>query len=274
MALDLFRDRFDLKLTSSPEKPAAEATWVAAYTENENEVLAAAATEIPSVYVLDGASLPLQDLKAEHQGGGVWHVTATWGKRDVSERETGSSSYSFDTTGGTRKMTQSLETISRNSSLVGGPPDFEGAIGVTADSVEGVDITVPQFSFTETHYVPAAIASTATYQATLFLLTGRINNAPFKGFARGECLFLGASGSKRGTEDWEISFKFAAQPNEFNLQYGDNVTVAEKLGWHYIWVRYEDSDDANAKRRIKVPTAAYVERVYNFGDFSLLGLGV
>ena len=32
------------------------------------------------------------------------------------------------------------------------------------------------------------------------------------GLAAGECLFLGASGSKRGEDDWEIAFRFAASP--------------------------------------------------------------
>jgi len=31
------------------------------------------------------------------------------------------------------------------------PPDFQGAIGVTQTEVEGVDITVPVYHFSETH---------------------------------------------------------------------------------------------------------------------------
>ena len=32
-------------------------------------------------------------------------------------------------------------------------PDFGGAIGVTHDNVEGVNVTVPVYSFAETHYI-------------------------------------------------------------------------------------------------------------------------
>jgi hypothetical protein len=44
--------------------------------------------------------------------------------------------------GGTQHITQSLATIQKYAAA-GTAPDFGGAIGVTHDSVEGVDITVP-----------------------------------------------------------------------------------------------------------------------------------
>jgi len=99
-----------------------------------------------------------------------------------------------------------------------------------------------------------------------------VNNAPFKGCAAGECLFLGASGSKRGDGDWEIGFKFAASPNKTNLTVGD-ITVPAKKGWEYLWVRYEDKEDANAKILVKRPLSAHVEKVYHDGDLSQLGIG-
>jgi hypothetical protein len=45
-------------------------------------------------------------------------------------------------------------------------------------------------------------------------------------------------------------------------------------GWHYLWVRFTDDEDANAKALIKRPIAAYVEQVYPYGNFSSLGIGV
>jgi hypothetical protein len=46
-------------------------------------------------------------------------------------------------------------------------PDFGGAIGVTADGVEGVDITVPVFQFSETHYFTDD-AGDPSYKGALF----------------------------------------------------------------------------------------------------------
>jgi hypothetical protein len=132
------------------------------------------------------------------------------------------------TGGGKTHMTQSLATVNSYALPGEDPPDFKGAIGVNNDSVEGTDITIPVYNFKETHYIPIALVTPA-YKAALFYLTGKVNDAPFKGFARGEVLFLGASGSQQGTEDWEIAFKFAASPNATDLTVGD-ITGIEKKG--------------------------------------------
>jgi len=83
---------------------------------------------------------------------------------------------------------------------------------------------------------------------------------------------LGASGSKRGDADWEITFRFAASPNRTNFQVGP-ITVAAKKGWEYLWVRYADAEDATVKVLVKRPVAAYVEKVYPDGSFAALGIG-
>jgi hypothetical protein len=116
----------------------------------------------------------------------------------------------------------------------------------------------------------ATAAVTPAYKAILFYLTGKVNNAAWKGFQPGEVLFLGASGSNRGDGYWEITFRFSASPNMTNLQVG-SITIADKPGWAYVWFRYQDTADAN--QLIKRPVAAYVERVYDEGDFTQIGIG-
>jgi len=202
---------------------------------------------------------------------GIWRVTVEYLAPEEIEPETGESSYSFDTTGGTQHITQSVSTRGKYAPSGKTPPDFKGAIGVTHNSVEGVDITIPVFSFTETHYLPDSVV-TDTYKGRLFRLTGKTNNSNFRGCAPGECLFLGASGSRRGEDDWEVTFRFAASPNKTNIQIGD-ITVAEKKGWDYLWVRYADEADTDACELVKRPSAAYVEQVYEEGDFSDLEIG-
>ena len=87
----------------------------------------------------------------------------------------------------------------------------------------------------------------------------------------GEVLFLGASGSKRSTGDWEITFRFAASQNRTGITIGD-ITDIVKGGWDYLWVRYEDSEDTGAKQLVKKPVAVYIEQVYHLKDFSLLAI--
>jgi hypothetical protein len=134
-----------------------------------------------------------------------------------------------------------------------------------------VDITVPVYNFTETHYLPDSQV-TMGYRGDLFRLTGKVNNASFKGLDAGECLFLGASGSKRGSDDWEITFRFAASPNKTGLTIGDIINI-DKKGWEYLWVRYADAEDPASNTLVKQPVAAYVEKVYEDGSFSSLGIG-
>jgi len=179
--------------------------------------------------------------------------------------------YTFDTGGGTQHITQSLKTVARYSPPDSVAPDFKSAIGATGESVEGVDVTVPVYNFSETHYIATAQV-TGAYKAALFYLTGKVNSAAFRGFAAGEVLFLGASGSKRGEEDWEITFRFAASQNVNGLAVGDILGINKK-GWEYLWVRYADDEDQAAKVLVKKPIGVYIEKVYEEGNFAGLGIG-
>lgn len=198
---------------------------------------------------------------------GIWNGTATYSANPGS---TNTATFSFDTGGGTVHITQSKETLGAYGTNA---PDCKRAIGSTRSGVDGCDITVPVYSFSETHYFSDEQV-TNTYKGTLFYLTGKTNQAPFKGCNAGECLFLGASGSKRGGTDWEISFRFAASPNAaINIPGIGNVN---KPGWAYLWVRYRQDVQQQGQDEwtVIVPHAAYVERVYDAGDFSTLGIGV
>ena len=130
---------------------------------------------------------------------------------------------------------------------------------------------MPVYTFSQTHYLPTSQV-TAPCKISLFYLAGKVNDALFKGLAAGECLFLGASGSKRGTDDWEIPFGFAGSPNRTGLSVGP-ITGISKKGWEYLWVRYADVEDTASHTLVKQPIGAYVEKVYEEGNFSSLGIG-
>ena len=244
-----------------------ELHYVVTGTDDEAAAIQAVRSEAPTThnYMDRGA------ITVEATGPTTWDATVQYAMTPATELEVGESSYSFDTGGGTQHITQALSHIASYAPSGKTAPDFKGAIGVTADSVEGVDITVPVYTFSETHIL-ANSAVTNAYKGKLAALTGKTNNAAFKGFAAGEALFLGASGSKRGKGDWEISFRFAASPNKTGLTVGDITGIAKK-GWEYLWVRYEDSVDATAKALVKKPLAVYIEKVYDEGNFADLAIG-
>lgn len=252
--------------TAGVENPARELAYRIVGTEDDAAAHALVQSVVPALY--DG--LVFQSYRLQHEGGGVWEATATYGKREP--KDTGDSSYSFETGGGERQITQSITTIARYAPAGQTAPNFYGAIGVTNDRVEGCSIHQPTFSFAETHFLPVAVV-TPSYKAILFQLTGRTNNAPFKGFAAGEVLFLGASGTLRSKDDWEIAYKFVASQNATGLSVG-NITGIAKRGHEYLWVRYTEEKDATARVLVQKPQSVHIEQVYEEGDFSLLGIGV
>lgn len=228
-----------------------------------------ARTNLDSATAATVGSLIKKDVNIDKRlGEEEWLGSVRWGM--LERKDTGDSQFSFDTSGGSQRITQALSTIQKVAAA-GTAPDFKGAIGVTENSVEGVDITVPVYNFEETHYIDAATV-TAAYKNTLFTLTGQVNSLAFKGFSAGEVLFLGASGSARRHDQWEITFKFSASPNVTGLTVGPDISGVNKEGWDYLWVRYQDEEDGAANKLVRVPEAAYVERVYNRGDLNLLGI--
>jgi len=269
-------ERDTSRTITSGANPAVELRFVVRGTggdvQNDEGALAALEDDAPA----DFLSLPRRDVRIEPSGPGLWDGEASYAPvQDESEPpQQGESVFTFDTGGGTQHITQSLATVSTHAAPGQTAPSFQGAIGVTADSVEGVDIVVPVFQFTETHVLPDSMV-TDTYKMVLMAFTGKVNSDTFRSFPAGQVLFLGAAGSKRGAPsgdgDWEITFRFAVSVNLSNITIGP-ITGISKKGWEYLWVRYEDTEDAGAQSIVKRPVAAYVERVYLELPFSALGI--
>lgn len=242
--------------------------------DDETEVEELVLTEAPAVY----NELILEGVSVEPQGGGVWKAYARYVQRENDDE------YTFDTTGGAQNLKQSLFTVGRFGRSGETPPNFHGAINVSEDRVEGVDIVTRKFEWTETHRFDDDFV-TDDYKRILFLLTGTVNAGLFRNFfAAGECLFMGAFGGKRGDEKWAITYRFSGEPNVRDLSigsgegyygyYGDaDITGVDKDGWDYLWIRHDVFADDAAKALVRRPTSAHVERVYYRADFGYLGIG-
>jgi len=262
-------EKFESRSVSTGPGGSAELRYTIMGTDSDTTARALLESAAPPTF----QALPLRGVRLEPAGPMLWDGEAFYGEQTESSSsppETGESVFAFDTGGGAQHITQSLSTVGVFAPPGRTAPGFQGAIGVTADSVEGVDITVPVYQFTETHYLADAEVTPA-YRGVLFSLTGKVNSDPFREFQAGEVLFLGASGSKRGASggggDWEITFRFAASPNRTGIVVGP-ITGISKKGWEYLWVRYEDAEDAAAQAIVKRPVGAYVERVYPEAAFA------
>jgi len=181
-----------------------------------------------------------------------------------NEPSVGAEDESFAVRGEVQHITTSRSTISSHVAS-GTAPDFKQLIGVTKDNVEGTDIVVPNAVLTVTHRFASVSQSDRN---TIAGLVGKVNNASFKGYDAGEVLLLGSS-EQQGTTFTAITFEFGISKNQTGLSIG-GITMIDKKGWEYLWVYY--GDDVDQDTLVKKPLAVYIEKVYETGDFSNLGL--
>lgn len=251
----------------------AELTWRVWGTHSHDAARDYLADESVVPDTFDG--LVFKSLSWTHDGGGVWQFTASYVHPDKSDDrstlDVGDYVFSFDVGGETVSRTVSLGTTSY-AKTGETAPDFKGAIGVVKEKgeskVEGVDVGVSSLKFSIRKRMPLATI-TLDYVRTLKALCFRKNTAAFLGFPAGELLFIGASGQEGTDTDPEVTFNFIASDNVDALTIGD-ITGIAKSGHDYLWVYFEDIEDATAEMTVKQPKAAYVEQVYYEGDFSLL----
>lgn len=214
-----------------------------------------------------------QDVQLESQGYNVWYVTVPYGVTRAEPSET-EFVWSFDTTGGTARITHAKEHIASYAPPGMTAPNHYGAIGVNQDGeVEGCEIVVPAFKWTERWQLPWASYSWA-YANFVKLVTGRTNAATFRGRAPGTVRFNGATGSQssRNPEILDCTFHFEEGSAAEGVTVGP-ITGVNKGAWEVAWVEYHIEEDATAKRRATRPIAVHVERVLDSADFALLGIG-
>jgi hypothetical protein len=229
-----------------------------------------------------GMQLMAESYSVSFLGDNAWQLTINYSKDGAEDgTEPLKRARSFDTTGGTQHITQAESEVGYPSGFGGANYQFM-AIGVDSNGVNGVDIVAPQLQWQESYDVPNAYV-TSNYIKSLASVTGTTNNASFRGFAAGEVLFVGCSGSQewddqKGRGPWSLSYRFVASPNAGTGQtlpaksVGD-ITGIEKKGHEYLWVRYEDSLSGSSNALLKKPKAVYVNKVYRESSFSLLGIG-
>lgn len=249
----------------------------------DTQVHALMLAEVPAEY----EGFFYQSYSIERKGYSVWHATARYAPNDLFDV-----TWSGDTSGGTAHVTQSKKTLARyarhevDEDTI---PDYRGAINVSDNGVGGVDIVVPVFNFSATYAVPRE-QFTPAYRLVLFGLTGKVNSHLFYGLQRGEALFQGATWTdKKNSPFVEVGYKFAGLPNKDDIRI-DGVTqdptvdsqdpsvqipgwYLSKEGWQYLWILYRDKVESGKPFLVKQPEFVFIEQLYDYGPFHLLGLG-
>jgi hypothetical protein len=226
--------------------------------------------------------LPYLSHSYEEKGFGIWEFTVNYGIDDSDDGSGDENSMSeedvvisFNTGGGTARITRSLQTMQKAAKPGGVAPDFQGGIGWDGERFEGTDITEPGWEWTETHYRNLDFVN-RSYRRLLRSMTGTVNSRPFRDMDAGEVLFLGCQAQNRRNSEnvmiWELRYSFTAKPNRNGLVIGDLEPV-NKAGWDLLWTLPELRDDEESQKTVSVPMAVYVERVYERANFANLGIG-
>lgn len=272
--------------------------FVAIGTTNENELYLAILEQTPPIY--DG--LIRSDMDWTNRGGPIWDVEVPYtptgaGGGGEPVGDTGTSGmggtphpeptapgnedplgagYSFDTTGQTIHITQSLGVVTMAGKAGTTIPDVGNAIGATAHGVSGCDIFAPKMEWSRT---VSRATCTVAYQKKLRDLTGTVNNDVFYERVPGSCLYLGASGQQTQGGLWSITHKFADAKNITTLEISDDIIIDPspsnfgyaKLGWQYLDVHYKDVLEGDEV--LSLPIAAFVHDVYELATFDNIGIG-
>ncbi len=253
---------------TTDKEPTYERTWVAAGEPNEAMVKAYATAAIPGMVSTLAGILWRQDLRVEEQGHALFHVVAPYAR---NKQDTGSVRLSFSTTGGTIHITNSKSPVARYPSTA---TDFKGAINVHGKGgelqVDGTDVVLPATKLSYTFRHPQGVINEAKIRY-LSEITGMVNSDAWRGFAAGEALFLGASGSDGSDAEAEVTYEIAYSKNASGLSVGDIAGIAKK-GHEFSWISYEDAEDTTSDPGKTLPTkkpkAVYIDRVYDTLPFA------
>lgn len=239
--------------SSIPDRSTVEST-VAALSPVYDGSLIRKGWEVDRVTVKKGTSA---DTEVH-----VWNVTVNYGQERTEEIR-------GSTGGGTQTVTAALQHIASYAASGQQAGVFDGSINVTEDEVKGTDVKLPTFAFQIMREL-AAGSITNAYLNTLSTATTCANQYSWRGFPKGSVI-LDHADFEMGADKDMVTFFFEHQPNLTNATFPGNITGVNKEGWQYIWFEFRKRDDANGRQILK-PIAAHVERLYNYFDFSLLGV--
>lgn len=287
MAFDVYELFKSRKITADFDTSTTVLEMYGKKSFDESEVFAAFLAASPLTF----GGVPFKSLDVQPIGGGHWTATATYSTKGTTEKIDGQAGptasttptpptvpgatdplthdYSIDINTYTEKITQSKFTEHMIKRGGGDPPDNKNAIGITQDGeILGCDRIAPGLEFSITKTLGFI---TRGYLIVLYELTAKVNSATFYGFPAGSVLFMGAQARPKDTSSVTVQYKFSVSPEETDITICDGLVVPSKKGHEFLWVSYKDATSENVLW--KIPDAAYVERIYDEGDFSLLGLG-
>lgn len=283
------------RVTVSLKNPSAEFGGWANGSDDEGDILQAVINYLPPVYA--NLQLYIDSIDVDQQGPEFWHWTARYGLAEAGVKSDGSPidgqgddaqppqppeqaqnqqdntplgpEYSWETAGGTKRLMKSYDVVSSHidPAIGGTPPDIKGAIGLSKDGVEGVDVPANQFSWSVTYEFAFV---TRKYLRTLRNLTNTVNAYEWQGRDVRGIRFDGSSGRIGKDGKAEVTFRFTEMDRQTFVAVGAMV-IPEIKGFDHLDIGFGGAVSESFK--IEVPQRAYVHKIYLEADFTELGIG-
>lgn len=258
--------------------PNAELRYLVSGTNDEAEAKAAVKAQLTTYLGLWPNEVSLEQMDAYNGGFKVFRSIVTYGPTPggigVGDDEDIPVTWSMEFATESVKIQQAIAVVNtyHDDAVRGLEPDnFNGAINVTDEGVEGVEVQVPVCSLSASWSIPTTSWNPA-YRVTLARLVGSINNSTWYGFSPREVRFDGASITGTLGERTSLTWRFSVSPNAYGLQIG-RITDITKAGWDYLWCKYSSDESAAAKLLIPRPYMVNVVQVYPLANFLSIGIG-
>lgn len=137
--------------------------------------------------------------------------------------------------------------------------------------LDGVDKLVPRCDEQCRKYIFASQCSSA-FRKQIISLVGKINTKPFHGWESKEVMLSKLEISEPFKNDLdqmlvELEYSFSVRRHRSKVNWC-GIDVGKVQGWDNLWGNFY----ANPKERIVKGNCAYVGRIYDTGDFGILGV--
>lgn len=267
------------KIDASGGLVSAEIPYIVFEAGDEDEALKAVLAIAPKT--LSNSKVPLTSLEIDERcNESTYKVNAVY-ETELPGDNSGSGpsggdnnpTVNFDCSAGTKHMTQAL-----SQTCVYGADDDEKADAVpigwngkfgSLSEIAGVDVSTGELRETYTKYMSVSKVTGTNWKKNVAALVGKVNSGNFKGWPKGEVMFLGCSYSAplRGSSRVAVSFQFAIRSGETETIAGQNIS---KQGFEYVWALTDENvKDGKRTREVRKIYRAKVCESDSFG-----GLGI
>lgn len=260
-------------------KPWGEATYGLKGYANRSAVDLAVRGYAPSGMTINSQVLGIEtiDIEETETINQMWKARVKWSSDTEPKINDWGMSFDFQT--GSEKITVAREHIDDRIRAGHAIPDWltDGVLNVDRKTgiAKGIDIPTAKAVFTVKWSMESTLVTTA-YLRTLFALCSpaHVNDALFYGAEAGELLFVGANGqlSGRNINVYEINFRFWWNPNVYDYVIS-TLPAFDKQGWYAITTETDFVLSAGGGRKKPILMAVHIDRVFDEGDFSTIGIG-